>query len=198
VIPVQSVIPTIETGQSVTLEVDATDPEDDPLTYTWMVDGHYQPEKITPYLTFYSAKPGTFSIKVIVSDGISEREHTWRVAVNEPLSAPVEKEEEDVEVEEAPEYEPKEFKQMSELSKWALIFMIAAIVIALAAAAALRNRKKPEMPPPKVQGVPGYVDQSYYSGAAPGAAVPQDPIQQQQQYPQQDYYGNQYGGGNQQ
>jgi hypothetical protein len=197
VIPVQSVIPTIETGQSVTLEVDATDPEEDPLTYTWMVDGHYQPEKITPYLTFYSAKPGTFSIKVIVSDGTSERSHLWKVAVNEPISAPAETEEGDEEVEEAPEYEPKEFKQMSDLSKWALIFMIAAIVIALAAAAALRRRNKPKMPPPKVHGVPGYVDQSYYEGAAPGTAVPQDATQQQQ-YPRQDYYGGQYGGGNQQ
>lgn len=64
-----SLAPSVETGKAVPVEVNATDPDGDELTYVWSVDGTVAAETEVPEWTFTSLRDGSFSITVSVEDG---------------------------------------------------------------------------------------------------------------------------------
>ena len=82
---------TITQGESAALTAEASDPNKDPLTYTWTVNGQ-QLAASGPQITFGSEgrAPGNYSVKVVVSDGEASAESTATVRVNEkPNQLPV-------------------------------------------------------------------------------------------------------------
>jgi glucose/arabinose dehydrogenase/chitodextrinase len=70
---------TIVAGQSVTLVVNATDPDGELLAYTWNVNGRYVGGG--PTFVFTDPTVGTYSINATVSDGLAITSRTWTVTV---------------------------------------------------------------------------------------------------------------------
>jgi len=60
--------PEATSNDTVVIAVDATDPDDDPLTYTWYVDGVQFPGSGAS-VTWANPTPGSHAIRVTVSDG---------------------------------------------------------------------------------------------------------------------------------
>lgn len=79
----------ITEGESATLRVQASDPNNDPLTYTWKV-GSETLAATGPTITFGSAgrKPGTYQVTATVSDGEFTASCTSTVTVNEKPNQP--------------------------------------------------------------------------------------------------------------
>jgi len=68
-------------GETMTFAVNATDADNDPLTYTWLLDGV---EVATGNEYNYTAEEGSHVLTVVVSDGTVSIEHAWNITVNLP------------------------------------------------------------------------------------------------------------------
>lgn len=77
---------TLTQGESATLRANASDPDNDPLTYTWSVDGQ-RLAAAGPQITFGSEgrKPGTYKVTVTVSDGEESASCSMSVTVREKI-----------------------------------------------------------------------------------------------------------------
>jgi outer membrane protein OmpA-like peptidoglycan-associated protein len=78
-------------GESAVINAKASDPNKDPLTYAWTVNGQ-QIAASGPQITFGSEgrAPGTYDVKVVVSDGEESAEDSCTVTVKEkPNQMPV-------------------------------------------------------------------------------------------------------------
>lgn len=70
----------LDASESATLDVGASDPDGDPLTYTWTVNG--QPVAGSSHVYEFSGRgAGTYVVRVVVSDGIASVEHEWVIEV---------------------------------------------------------------------------------------------------------------------
>ena len=72
----------VNASESTTLQVGAFDPDGDPLTYTWTVDG-VAAGGSSPSFEFVRSETGTFVVKVVVSDGSATTDFQWVVEVQE-------------------------------------------------------------------------------------------------------------------
>ena len=68
----------LSTGLEQPFMVDASDPDNDALTYTWTVNGAQQTESRDRFF-FKPDKPGTYHIKLTISDGETTSSHEWDV-----------------------------------------------------------------------------------------------------------------------
>jgi glucose/arabinose dehydrogenase/chitodextrinase len=74
-------------AESTTFMVSAFDPDGDPLTYTWSVDG--VPAGVSSrQFDFAGREVGTFLVKVVVSDGSATVDFEWTVEVRAPPAEP--------------------------------------------------------------------------------------------------------------
>jgi PKD repeat protein len=71
----------LRSGEHLTFDVVAEDPDDDPLTYSWTVDGTGVQEGTT---FEYRAVEGVHIVNVTVSDGVLETWREWTVTVEAP------------------------------------------------------------------------------------------------------------------
>ncbi|GEM_PF-1994846 len=69
-------------GETWTLSVSVEDRNDKDLSYSWSLDGVLLNMGGTSYI-FVATEPGTFHIKVVVSDGMDSDEHNWTIVVEE-------------------------------------------------------------------------------------------------------------------
>jgi len=91
---------TIDETDSVIFEVDASDLNDDELTYSWKLDGIEIEDKDNfEYQTTYDDS-GSHTVKISISDGLFDSEKIWSVTVNNLNREPVLSDVEDIEVEE--------------------------------------------------------------------------------------------------
>jgi hypothetical protein len=104
-----SLPPTVESGKPVKVEVNASDPDGDDLTYRWSVDGVATAETEVPTWTFVSIRDGSFSIAVTVDDG-RDGNATATTSVNV-----------------LPEVEPRPQQEPSS-AIWLLVIVIAAAI----------------------------------------------------------------------
>ena len=70
----------LNTSESTTFQVGAFDPDGDPLTYAWTVNGVPVGESSSAY-EFGRNETGTFVVKVVVSDGSASADFQWVVEV---------------------------------------------------------------------------------------------------------------------
>ncbi|HKZ47592.1 MAG TPA: PKD domain-containing protein [Thermoplasmata archaeon] len=73
-------------GERMTFHVNAYDADGDYLIYNWTVDGSPS-DAHTPNTEFNPRLPGTYALKVTVSDGYVETAHEWTVTVGPRESA---------------------------------------------------------------------------------------------------------------
>jgi hypothetical protein len=116
-----SLAPTVEAGKTVPVEVNATDPDGDVLTYVWSVDGAVAAETEAPVWTFTSLRDGSFSITVTVEDGRGGNA-TAGTTVNV-----------------LPEVEPQPQREPSS-AIWVLVVVVAAAIVLALAWPRLRGR----------------------------------------------------------
>jgi len=69
-------------GAAQRLEVVASDPDGDPLTYSWSVDGTPAGTD-SPFFTFPPGGVGTYAVRVVVSDGTDQVTQEWTVQVTQ-------------------------------------------------------------------------------------------------------------------
>ena len=74
-------------SESTTFRVTASDPDGDPITYTWTVDG-VPVGGSSPSYEFVRDGTGTFVVKVVVSDGSASSDFQWVVEVRERTVPP--------------------------------------------------------------------------------------------------------------
>ena len=68
-------------GASMGFQVSATDPDGDPLTYRWILDG-VSVENDVPFYTYRATTPGSIqSLSVVVSDGQFVTSPSWSITV---------------------------------------------------------------------------------------------------------------------
>jgi hypothetical protein len=79
--------PTIDVGESQTFSITKSDPDGDPLTVKWYVDGSQKTQGADSY-SYIGTMPGNFEIMVTVYDGEYTVSHTWTLTVNKPLNRP--------------------------------------------------------------------------------------------------------------
>src|SRR3989442_9570369 len=72
----------VNASDSTTFQVGAFDPDGDPLTYAWTVNGVPSGGSSTSY-EFARNQTGTYVVKVIVSDGSATTDFQWVVEVHE-------------------------------------------------------------------------------------------------------------------
>jgi PKD repeat protein len=72
----------LHAGEQGTFAVVATDPDGDPLTYSWTIDGVHVGTSSSSY-GFVSMVPGTFAIRVLVSDGFAAVLFEWHVMIGD-------------------------------------------------------------------------------------------------------------------
>jgi PKD repeat protein len=77
----------LTTGSQRTFAVTASDPDRDPLTYAWRINGTAAGQDEAT-LTFAPPGPGTYVVNVTVSDGTSSASREWRVTVAATTSPP--------------------------------------------------------------------------------------------------------------
>ena len=70
----------LNTSESTTFQVGAFDPDGDPLTYAWTVNGVPVGGSSSAY-EFGRNETGTFVVKVVVSDGSASADFQWVVEV---------------------------------------------------------------------------------------------------------------------
>jgi len=70
-----------------TFVVVASDPDGDPLTYLWTVDDTAVGSS-SPKYEFVRDRPGTYVVRVVVSDGTASVDFAWSVAVRVRASSP--------------------------------------------------------------------------------------------------------------
>ncbi|MBD3249244.1 hypothetical protein GF336_04320 [Candidatus Woesearchaeota archaeon] len=73
----------IYTGQSVLFTIEASDPDEDNLTYTWKTGLFEKIEDSKPKLKRYFVTPGTKKVKAVISDGTDYIEKEFSVIVSE-------------------------------------------------------------------------------------------------------------------
>ncbi len=76
--------PTIDVGGSQAFSITKSDPDGDPLTVKWFVDGAKKSEGSDSY-TYTSVSAGTFGIRVEVSDGKDTASHEWTLTVKQTI-----------------------------------------------------------------------------------------------------------------
>ena len=72
---------TVNAGESHTFSIEAYDPDNDSLTYTWYVDGQKKQSSGSNQFTYTFIEAKTYRVKVVVSDGINEVSSTSIVTV---------------------------------------------------------------------------------------------------------------------
>ncbi len=72
----------VNASESMTFRVGAFDPDGDPLTYTWTVNG-VPVGGSSPSYEFVRNETGTFDVKVVVSDGSATADFQWVVEVRQ-------------------------------------------------------------------------------------------------------------------
>jgi hypothetical protein len=77
---------TIYKGKSVDLGVVATHPDGLGVAYSWYINGQLVSGAGLKDYTFEGKKAGTYTVKVVVTDGKREAEHSWTVTVKEKAS----------------------------------------------------------------------------------------------------------------
>jgi len=76
--------PTIFEGQSQEFNVTYFDPDGDPLTIQWYVNGSLVEPSPSDSYTYEADVAGIYIITVIVSDGLAQTSHQWTLAVKQP------------------------------------------------------------------------------------------------------------------
>ncbi len=78
----------IAIGSSNILSVNVRDPDQDPLTYQWDIDGALASGSGSKF-TFVASTPGDFHVRVTASDGRGGQvNYTWPISVSAPLPPP--------------------------------------------------------------------------------------------------------------
>ena len=77
---------TVNVSEAATLQVNVFDPDGDPLTYTWTVNG-VPVAGSSPSYEFVHNETGTFAVNVTVSDGFTSANYQWVIEVRQ-RSAP--------------------------------------------------------------------------------------------------------------
>jgi len=82
--------PSIDETESQEFNVGAYDPDGDPLTYGWYLDGIKVGGNLTTYIFDASGKPiGSYTVKVNVTDGDLTVDHSWTLTVLLENHAPI-------------------------------------------------------------------------------------------------------------
>lgn len=88
VVPVDKTV-SMYVGDSLTFSVTAHDPENDVLTYTWLLDGAESVHTQTFNYLPLTSDIGTHTVVVRVSDGLNEIDWPWNVTIHRRDTAPV-------------------------------------------------------------------------------------------------------------
>lgn len=142
--PVECVLSPLAIDEKVTLQIVATDPEGDTLSYNWKVNGKLQQGETGNTFKFKATDLGKYEVKVTVSDGNLESSYSWNVVVNEPLSP-------QGNLEDLTSKSSKTSEQDSELLSWLALaaVLIVIITIFIAIVIAILYRKRAALPPPE-------------------------------------------------
>jgi hypothetical protein len=193
--PGNSVIKELELGDKVTLEIDASDPDGDSLSYKWTVDGKLRQGSTGKTFTLKPSDLGKYEVTVTVSDDSAEVSYTWNVVVNEPITPQLTTDDDSL------ISTSKESDENENLQSWVAIVAVLIVIMTIlfGLAIVILRRKSGEVPPPQAPLPPSPPPQSPPQlQFQPQPQPPQQPQPQplqpppQEQVPQQFY---QYQGG---